>query len=71
MLRLSLIALALVLFGALAQAQPTPEQRAACEQDAYRFCQEQIPDEEKVRRCLIKNMRKLNPVCRSAFKRRR
>ena len=71
MLRLPLIALALILAGALAQAQPTQEQRAACEQDAYRFCQEQIPDEEKVRQCLIKNMRKLNPVCRSAFKRRR
>ncbi|MGH6770837.1 MAG: hypothetical protein ACRECO_17650 [Xanthobacteraceae bacterium] len=52
-----------------AQAQPTPAQRQACEQDAYRLCERAIPDENKVRRCLAANMRRLSPVCRSAFKR--
>jgi hypothetical protein len=71
MSRLVLIAFALVLFSIPAEAQPTPQQRAACEQDAYRLCQEQIPDEAKVRNCLRRNMRRLSPVCRSAFTRRR
>jgi hypothetical protein len=60
---------ALLVLGVPAQAQPTPAQRAACEQDAYRLCERAIPDEAKVRRCLASNMRRLSPVCRSAFQR--
>jgi hypothetical protein len=71
MIKLPLIALALIFFGMPAEAQPTPAQRQACEQDAYRFCQDAIPDEERVRQCLIRNMRRLNPTCRSAFHHRR
>lgn len=71
MTKLSLIALALVFFGTPANAEPTPAQRQACEQDAYRFCQDAIPDERRVHQCLVRNMRRLNPVCRSAFARKR
>jgi hypothetical protein len=53
-----------------AAAQGTPAQRAACEQDAFRLCQQAMPDEAKVRRCLVANMRRLNPVCRGAFQRK-
>jgi Cysteine rich repeat len=60
--------LALLLSSDSTSAQPTPAQRQACEQDAYKFCQEAIPDEAKVRRCLSRNMRRLSPTCRSAFK---
>ena len=70
MTRLPLLAFALVFLALPAQAQPTPEQRQACEQDAYRFCNDAIPDEQRVRQCLAKNVRRLNPVCRSAFQRR-
>ena len=63
--------LALLLSSDPASAQPTPAQRQACEQDAYKFCQQAIPDENKVRQCLVRNMRRLNPVCRSAFKGKR
>ena len=66
-----LFAFGFVLFGTAAVAQPTMEQRQACEQDAYRFCQDAIPDAEKVRQCLARNMRRLNPGCRSAFRKRR
>jgi hypothetical protein len=59
---------ALLALAIPAQAQPTPAQRQACEQDAFRLCEHAIPDEERVRQCLIKNMRRLNPVCRSAFR---
>ena len=71
MTKLSLIVLALAFLGTPADAQPTPEQRQACEQDAYRFCQEAIPDEQRVRQCLVRNMRRLTPACRSAFHRKR
>ena len=71
MTKLPLIALAaLVLFGSPADAQ-TPVQRKACEQDAYRLCQDAIPDEQRVRQCLVRNMRRLNATCRSAFQRAR
>ena len=72
MTKLPLIALALAFFAAApAEAQPTPAQRQACEQDAYRLCQDAIPDEQRVRQCLVRNMRRLNPTCRSAFHRKR
>ena len=71
MTKLSLIALAFAFFALPAEAQPTPAQRQACEQDAFRLCQDAIPDEERVRQCLVRNMRRLNPTCRSAFHRKR
>jgi len=71
MARLSLIAFALVLLGMPAQAQPTPEQRQACENDYFRLCQHVGTDENVARQCLIKNMRRLTPACRSAFQRKR
>jgi hypothetical protein len=75
MFRVSLIAMGLVFFSTQfstgANAQPTPQQRAACEQDAHRLCADAMPDEPKVRNCLRKNLRRLSPVCRSAFTRRK
>jgi hypothetical protein len=69
MTKLPLIALGLVFFAMPAQAQPTPAQRQACEQDAFRLCNDAMPDEQRVRQCLVRNMRRLTPVCRSAFQR--
>lgn len=62
-----LVAIPLVLLALPAHAQGTPAQRAACEQDAFRLCQNAIPDADRVRQCLVRNMRRLNPTCRSAF----
>jgi hypothetical protein len=64
-----LVAFAFAAVTMPAQAQPTPAQRQACEQDAFRLCERAIPDENRVRQCLISNMRRLNPICRSAFQR--
>jgi hypothetical protein len=47
------------------------EEQAACQDDAFKFCNEAIPDEEKVKACLIKNMRRLTPACRKMFARPR
>jgi hypothetical protein len=71
MTKLPLIALALVFFALPAEAQPTPAQRQACQDDAFRLCQDAIPDEQRVRQCLVRNMRRLNPTCRGAFNRKR
>lgn len=71
MTKLAMIALALGFFALPAQAEPTSAQRQACEQDAFRLCQAAIPDQQRVRQCLVRNMRRLTPTCRSAFHRRR
>jgi hypothetical protein len=42
-----------------AAAQGTPEQRRACENDAYRLCPDAMPDERRVRACLATFWRKI------------
>jgi hypothetical protein len=71
-----LIALGFVLAG-IAFAAPAPgqgytdEERQACEADAFRLCGNAIPDQERVKACLITNMSKLTPACRRMFQRGR
>ena len=53
-----------------AHAQPaTSEERAACQQDAFRVCGHAIPDRDRVRSCLRQNMRKISSLCRGALQR--
>ena len=51
---------------ALAQ-QWTPQQRAACEPDAMRLCQQYISDIGRVRACMSRYRRYLSPACRAEF----
>jgi hypothetical protein len=57
-----------ILFGffaaAPAWAQGTGQQRTACTDDAYRFCEAQIPVAEDVAACLRAHMSALSPACR-------
>ena len=56
----------LALTGALpaaAQAPINPEQ--ACKNDAFRLCNDYIPDRAKVGACLRHNARALSPDCRT------
>jgi hypothetical protein len=62
--------LTLVSFAGPASAA-TQEETQACQDDAFKFCDAQIPDEDKVKACLIANMRKLSPACRKMFSRPR
>jgi Cysteine rich repeat len=63
-----LLGLALMVAATPASAQGgTPEQRAACEQDAYRFCSQYIPDENRTASCLRRNRVHLSPACRRLF----
>jgi hypothetical protein len=62
-----LLGLALMVAATPAAAQGTPEQRAACEQDAYRFCSQYIPDENRTASCLRRHRVSLSPACRRLF----
>jgi len=47
----------------LALASPASAQHA-CQGDAFRLCNEFIPDRGKVASCLFRNKRQLSPDCR-------
>jgi hypothetical protein len=72
---LKLTALAFVLTVAALPTSPaaayTAADQAACQDDAFRLCNNAIPDERRVRACLVANMRRLSPQCRRAFQRGR
>ncbi len=46
-------------------AQGTPEQRAACMGDVFKFCSSEIPSVAKVTACMKANGPKLSPACRA------
>ena len=52
-------------FTAPAQAQINPEQ--ACKDDAFRLCNNFIPDRDKVGACLRRNARSLSRDCRTVI----
>ena len=54
-----------------ARAEPTPAERAACQQDAFKYCNHAIPDRARVRACLEENARRISPVCRGVLARTR
>jgi hypothetical protein len=69
-IRLPIHALAMMLCATTASAQEnrgTPEQRAACAPDAFRFCVSYIPAPLRVENCLRQNMSDLSDACRSVF----
>jgi hypothetical protein len=66
-----LIALAFVLAMTALPSGPAAaynsNDQAACQDDAFRVCNHAIPDERRVKACLLANMRRLSPQCRRAF----
>ena len=64
----ALMACALTFAPSPAAAQQwTPEQRAACEPDAMRLCQQYVPDVQRVSACMSLNRRYLSPACRAMY----
>ena len=49
------------------QGQWTPEQRAACEPDAMRLCNQYVPDVQRVTACMMHYRRYLSAACRKVF----
>jgi hypothetical protein len=52
----------------LGQSALRSRQELACEDDAYRLCPDEIPDEGRVESCLARQKAKLSPGCRAMFK---
>lgn len=64
--------LTVIVFVTPAPAQNyTQEEQMSCQDDAFRLCGHAIPDEERVKACLISNMSRLSPACRRMFQRAR
>jgi hypothetical protein len=65
------LALAFASLPAVAQQQPqqqwTQEQRAACEPDAMRLCNQYVPDIQRISACMAYYRRYLSPACRRVF----
>ena len=57
------LSLAVTPAGAQERRQIDPEQ--ACKGDAFRLCNDFIPDRDKVGACLRRNARALSPDCRT------
>jgi hypothetical protein len=71
MLRMGLIgaafAAALTAASTAGYAQGTPEQRAACTGDAFRFCSVHIPSVPKIAACMKANYSKLSAACQTVM----
>jgi hypothetical protein len=64
----ALLGLSLTFASSPAAAQQwTLQQRAACEPDAMRLCQQYISDIGRVRSCMSHYRRYLSPACRAVF----
>jgi hypothetical protein len=48
-------------------AQGTPQQRAACEDEARWLCSNYIPDADAITACMVRNRHLLSPRCRAAL----
>jgi hypothetical protein len=66
-----LLGLALMTAASPAAAQGTPEQRAACENDAMRLCGQFVPDVDRITACMHARRSQLSPRCRAVFGRKR
>jgi len=60
------LALAFTITSVAALAE-TPEERQACTDDAFRVCQQAVPDRDRVFACLVQNSTALSPLCRKAL----
>jgi hypothetical protein len=52
-------------------AQGTPEQRAACEEEAKYLCANYIPDEQQITACMVRNVHSLSATCRAMFEKKK
>jgi hypothetical protein len=64
---LTVAGLWLGLAGAASAQQSTIDPEQACRDDAFKFCNNDIPDRTKVGACLRRNMRSLSKDCRTVM----
>jgi hypothetical protein len=61
----SAIIAVMILSGAAPALAETPEGRQACTNDAFKICQDAIPDRERVFNCLAAHKDAISPACRA------
>ena len=61
------VAAATTLFFMVAASAETPEERQACENDAFSVCGAFIPDQDKVFSCMASNADRLSAPCRKVM----
>ena len=69
MLKLCAIASLIAIIAPLPAIAYTQQDADACTPDAFRLCQNAIPDETRVAQCLAENKRQLSPACKIVFSR--
>jgi hypothetical protein len=71
MRKLGAIAFIAMIMAPLPAIAYTQEDADACTPDAFRLCQNAIPDASRVTLCLVQNKRQLSPACTIVFNRPR
>jgi len=69
MVRSLALGIALVLAAGTVAAAESAEDQAACQDDAFRVCQQTIPDRERTFQCMMANKDALSPACRAVIAR--
>jgi hypothetical protein len=69
MLKTCAIASFFTILAPLSAIAYTQQDADACTPDAFRLCQNAIPDEGRVAQCLAENKRQLSPTCKIVFSR--
>jgi hypothetical protein len=52
---------------AAALGQTRAQEEQACQDDAFRLCPDEIPDEAQVANCMARQKARLSPACRAMF----
>jgi hypothetical protein len=68
--QLGIVLAAVLSFALLSSAGQaySPEEQAACTDDAFRVCGAEIPDVDRVTACMIRNRSLLSPGCKVYFR---
>jgi len=72
MLRLRILVGAAILAGQVGASAPglaqgTPQQRAACTDDALRLCAAEVPNVSRITSCMKANFSRLSAGCKAVF----
>ena len=67
MKRRIMLVVAVILNGTMVARPQTPEGRQACVNDAFQFCQEFIPDRERVFGCLVAHRNVISAACHAVM----
>ena len=67
MRKLSALALVLTIAAPLPAFAYTQAEADACTPDAFRLCQQAMPDAGRVAACLAQNKKQLSPACGAVF----